>query len=322
MRALVLGLTLGAATGCLPEDTRPPPAEVTITVSSSELTQTNVNHAQTVDGYDIYFSRVLLNLGQVELGEDGLDATCNRYSSPDYTRLFDFKQVTAPEKLGLAFATGLCSFGFRVRYPNLDAIVDRGASTADRDLMRLPGSDAYATDAGVSVYIEGAAARGDKVWHFAWPFRKRIAYYHCKTGIDDGDLAELKSGEPTSIDIEIQAEALFRPGLDPGLLHFDPYARADADADGNITLAELATITLDDVKADGLFVEVDPPIDDVPIDDLPPGVSGAACVDDNDALVKIETLSDYVYCELVPRIARYRSTGSCVTLVGRGGGRG
>jgi hypothetical protein len=187
--------------------------------------------------------------------------------------------------------------------------------------MRTPGSDAYAEDAGVSIYFEGEAARDGKTWHFAWPFRKSISYYRCGAPNDGGDFVgdlALASGESASVNIEVQAEALFRPGLDPAPLHFEPYARADANGDGEITLEELATVPLDDVKADGLYTKDEDSFEEVLAGEVPPDATGVGCLDDHNSIVSIETLSDFVYCKLVSRLARFQSTGSCLVLVGRG----
>ena len=85
--ASLLALSAGA---CLPTDTRPPPAEITVTVSSSEYTRTGISHDFTVDGFDISFQRVLVSLGGIQVGDDNQVAGCSEYSDPGYTRLFDF----------------------------------------------------------------------------------------------------------------------------------------------------------------------------------------------------------------------------------------
>jgi hypothetical protein len=310
--ASLLALSAGA---CLPTDTRPPPAEITVTVSSSEHTRTGIGHDFTVDGFDISFQRVLVSLGGIQVGDDNQVAGCSEYSDPSYTRLFDFVRVDKSEKLGLAYALGHCPFGYVVRYPNANTIVAKGSSVADLELMRTPGSDHFVKDAGVAVYVRGQAERGDETKWFSWSFRKRIGYRSCwiEEGGEKRAGIELASGVPASVNIEIQAEALFRPGLDPALHHFEPYARADADADGEITLDELATVSIDELAADGLYVpsSVEPAAGE-PGPDVEIG-----CFDDERGPVKLSTLADYAYCTLVPRIARFQGNGACVNLVGR-----
>jgi hypothetical protein len=316
------GALLGslACAGCLPSDTRPPPAEVTVTASSSDFTLNDIPATATTDGFDIVVERLLVNVGQAALDDGDSSSACNEYSSPNYTRLFDFKQVSAPHELGLAFATGRCAFGYSVRFPNYATVLDVGATSEAATLMRTPGSDPDATDAGVSVYIEGVAVRGGEIKHFAWPFRKRVGYVDCgffddETGAFSSGLS-LASNEKTSINLEVHAEGLFqnRPGT---LAHFQPYADADANGDGEITFDELWTVPLDAVVAAGfdapMDVSVPPPVSTPPAP-IDPAYS---CFDSDGNLIGIKTLGDYAYCELLPTLVRFERTGACFVQIGR-----
>ncbi len=312
---LVWPLLVAPLTACLPQDTRPPPAEITITVSSSEATRSGIDRSLTVDGFDISIERLLVNLGQIQIGSNNQVAGCSEYSDPGYTRLYDFTEVDGEEKLGLAYALGHCAFGFAMRYPNINGLLGKGASEEDQDFMRTPGSDQFVKDAGVSVFVQGSAVRGDETMRFAWPFRKRFGYRACF--VQEGEKKhyglELSTADPTSVNIEIQVEALFRPGLVPALLHFEPYARADADADGEITIDELATVTVEELTEDGLY---QPGEDEPMAGELEPGVE-LGCWDDERELVRVKTLADHAYCTLVPRMARFKGNGSCANLIGR-----
>ena len=316
------GALLGslACAGCLPSDTRPPPAELTVTASSSDFTLNDIPATATTDGFEIVVERLLVNVGQAELGDGEGSTACNEYSNPDYTRLFDFKHVTAPRQLGIAFATGRCAFGYSVRFPNYATLLDVGATGDDAALMRTPGSDPDATDAGVSVYIEGVAVRGGETKHFAWPFRKRVGYADC--GFVDDDTGAFSSGlslvsdEKTSINLEVHAEGLFqnRSGTPAP---FQPYADADANGDGEITFDELWTVPLAAVVAAGFDAPVDmsvPP----PVSTPPAPIEPAyPCFDGNGNLIGIKTLGDYAYCELLPTLVRFEDTGTCMVQIGR-----
>ena len=308
-----------ACAGCLPGDTRPPPAELTITASSSGLTLSNIPAAGTTDGFDIFVERLLVNVGQASLGSSEGSTACNEYSNPDYTRLFDFKQVTAPREVGLAFATGRCAFGYSLRFPNYASVLDLGVTSDDATLMRTAGSDPDATDAGVTVYVEGVGVRGGRQAHFAWPFRKRVTYDDCGTFDESGGFTQglsLSSSEKTSVNLEIHAEALFQSRSDT-LAHFGPYAQADANNDGEISFNELWTVPIADVIAAGF----DPPPDvSVP---PPPAVPGKpidpaySCFDNDGNRIAITTLGDYAYCELLPALVRFEGTGACTITLGR-----
>ena len=312
MRSFVFVVLLAALfPACLPTDTRPPPSEVTLTASSSELTRTGI--PLTVDGYRVDFERLLIALGQARIGDDARSAvTCSEYSSANYTRLFDFVKVGQAEKVNLVYALGHCALDFTIRYPNLDAKIETGASEADVEFMRTPGSDNYAMDAGVSVWVIGLATKGAVTKHFAWPFRERMGYQGCWVPGDDASRVtgvNLESDAHVAIDVEMQAEALFRDNVDPSKaeLRFQPFADADADGDGDITLDELDGI---DIAA------LDPPYEypTMPDDD---GHLPFFCADKEGNLVTVRTLGDYAYCALAPSIARYQGNGGCDIGTGR-----
>jgi len=315
--ALLVALASG---GCLPSDSRPPPAEVTVTVSSSDFTLNDIPAAATADGFDIVVERLLVNVGQAALDDGDSSNACDEYSSPNYTRLFDFKRVSAPRELGIAFATGHCAFGYSVRFPNYATLLDAGATSEDAALMRTPGSDPDATDAGVSVYVEGVAVRGGETKHFAWPFRKRVGYADCAFFEDDGRAfrsgLSLASDEKTSINLEVHAEGLFQNHSGTPA-HFQPYADADANGDGEITFDELWTVPLAAVIAAGfdapMDVSVPPPVSmaPAPIDPAHP------CFDGDGNVIGIKTLGDYAYCELLPTLVRVEGNGACMVQIGR-----
>ncbi|HTQ07270.1 MAG TPA: EF-hand domain-containing protein [Polyangiaceae bacterium] len=303
MRAALVGcvalVPFGLA-GCLPADTRPPPAEVTVTVSSSDLTLNDISSTLTADGFAIEIDRFLVDLGEAQLGDD-VDGTCDDYSDPGYTRAFDFKQVTTPQELGIAFATGHCGFGFTIRSPNADTLAGRGLAAGDLDFMRTPGNDPIANNQGISVYVEGRAERGDELERFAWPFRRHIVYAGCDAGTtgDDTDLT-LVSGEKTSIDVELRAEGLFQAGPG-GPLHFEPFADADTDGDGQITLDELFQVPLATALSSGFFTPMS----------MPNRTADDGCYDqDGNALVETN-LGTYTYCELLPQIAGLQGGDAC-----------
>jgi hypothetical protein len=300
-----------ASSGCLPADTRPPPAQVTVTVSSGTFTLSNFPAAATADGYAIYVERLLVNLGEVQVGNEDGSGSCNEYSNPNYTRLFDFKQVDAPRELGIAYATGACPFGFLVRAPNDSTVEDRGTAPGDLELMRTPGSDPEVTDVGVSVYVEGEAVRDDQTFYFAWPFRAGIGYADCGVPDGAGGVAkglELTSGEKTGVNLEIHAESFFEDTSGTSLPRFSPYALADANGDGHIDLAELWNVPLSSAIALGFKL---------PTSDAT-GVSvEPLCTNDQGAFVEYKTLGEYVYCLLLPRVVRFEGTGSCRIINGR-----
>ncbi len=102
--------------------------------------------------------------------------------------------------------------------------------------------------------------------------------------------------------IEVRAELFRTSAADASALHFVAFAAADdaGDADGNVTLEELA--------------EVDAPEPDVPRDELPEllhreGDGGGR------ELGPPETMADLLYEHLFPRVMRRAGGGACAVQV-------
>jgi len=328
--ALASGLGLALAASCLPKDTRPTPARVTVTAAASTLTLSGVPASLTTDGFELTFERVLVDLGDARLG----GSSCSEYSNPGYTRLFDFVRVPAPQVVGVAFALGQCSLDFGVRPPDPSTLVGLGASAADRELMRTPGSDGVTHDDGVAVWVVGHATRGDEREHFSWPFRSHVRYQRCglTASSAEGDLegGGGGSGAPSgseavaprasftlavraevALGVQIEAEELFEAHSDPAgpSRHFEPYARADADGDGEITLDELLAAPLSTARETGLYV---------PAAGLSGDGSEFRCTNSRDEAYAVRSLGSYAYCVLLPRVVRFDENGTCDWSAGAG----
>lgn len=311
-RLVALSLLAALGAGCLPTDTRPPPAEIEMTTSSSLGTRGVTN---TVDGYQIGFEFVRASIGQPDLSDqDDNGGACSEYSNPEYTRLFNFVVLEKPEKVGLSYALGKCPFSFGVRFPNYDAVLGTGATAEDADYMRTPGSDDYAMDAGVSLWVSGLATTDGVVKSFKWEFRENMGYRDCWAS--GGDMEHptftLNSNEHLTLNVEIQAEALFRDQLDPtvGMFRFQPFADADTNGngDGQISLSELDAVKLSDLA----------PLYDYPADpSVPLEERHYYCADSDGNEVSVKTLADYAYCALAPSVARFQGDGGCKISAGR-----
>ncbi len=86
------------------------------------------------------------------------------------------------------------------------------------------------------VEVQGTATKDAETKSFHWIFEEATRYSDCET------TTSVKSGGSATFQITIHADHLFYDSLvseDPELL-FQPLADADADADGEITQAELA----------------------------------------------------------------------------------
>src|SRR5262249_14232557 len=90
-------------------------------------------------------------------------------------------------------------------------------------------------------------------------------------------------------------------------LRFEPFASADSNNDGNVTLDELRAVPIDKLRDGGAFEAGTYEFDD----------AGAAVQVRN---VAITSLGDYVYVVLMPTLARFRDIGACTANVALGPG--
>ncbi|CAN5925580.1 hypothetical protein BH11MYX4_BH11MYX4_06380 [soil metagenome] len=281
---------VAAFQGCVPADTRPVPGSLTVTVSPSPGVLGGV---VTADGWSVSFERVLVAIGGVRLGD-----SCLTYTEPDYDRVLDVT-TKAQQKLSITYAVGTRSFGFRVMPPSTDALLGDGVTEDDKTLLRTPGADAYVERGGIAYSIAGHATRGAVTKRFQLLFRPRVRYQNCVLVPDGGDPVDLPSASSLVYDIRIEAEAVLREDLDAAAaLRFEPFANADTNGDGQITLDELRAVPIATVRDGGAFE------------------AGTYDVDDAGVLrqgrpIVIETFGDYVYEVLIPSIPRFKESGTC-----------
>lgn len=245
-RSLALAASLAApllSSGCLPNDNRPLPGSVEVTVQG---TDEMLQPLSTGDGWTISVDRLIVGLGTVELHGEG----CNPYAQAHYSRLFDFTLPLDPDqKLGLLYGLGDCSLEFRVRAPHTDALLGPGVTAGDVDAMRIEVlEDGNDEPQRTSVWATGEATRADGATkRFDWMFRRRYNIKECEPGADGtpGSALEIVGGGSYEYAVRIDGAQLFRPGaVYDAPLRFDPFASADADGDDVITLAELDEVTV------------------------------------------------------------------------------
>jgi hypothetical protein len=273
-------------------DTRPPPATLTVTVSPSPAVDRGV---MTADGWSITFDRVVVAMGKAGFG-DG----CSIYSEADYDRILDVTHL-ASQKLGILYAIGQCDIDFRLEAPSADALLGEGVTEEDKTRLRTPGGDPYVPLGGVASEITVTASRGAVTKHLRLSTRSTIRYKDCHLLPDSGVPAlDLASGAILTYDLRVEGEAILRDDVDQAAsLRFDPFANADTDGDGIVTLEELRGVPIANVRDGGAFEAGTYALDD------------AGHVQNGKTLV-IETLGDYVYQVLAPTLVRFRDTGSCV----------
>ena len=247
MRWLGLVVVLGAM-GCLPGDGRPEPGELLVEAQRSDEARDGF---VTDDGWAVHFDRFVTALGGVGLGDEAFDVACIDYSLSFYDRLYDFA-VADTSKLNLHYGLGTCTLRYRMGSPSDRTILMAGTSEADRELLRDARIDGIFGDdededaeEGVGLLVEGSASKDGEQKRFRWLIRQNHAISRCLRPDGSPFRVTLEGGDELVRAARVLPRELFRklPDDDAPVL-FAPYALADADADGVVTLEELQQVQL------------------------------------------------------------------------------
>lgn len=177
-----------------------------------------------VDGWTLTFDRFLVSVGELTLAQAGEPEGAEE---PRY-QIFDLAQPSGGAGFSVTSAQVPAGAYDGLRYhiaPAADAIA---GDATEEDVQRM-------RDGGLSIYVEGQAERAGVVKRFAWGFATRTDYAHCKS------TAVVADGGVATAQLTVHGDHLFYDDLfspTPNVT-FDLFAAADADADGEITRAEL-----------------------------------------------------------------------------------
>jgi hypothetical protein len=232
-RALLITLATVFFASCLPVDTRPLPGRANVTVSSDDTS----NGFVTDDGWLVRYDRQLVSLGNVGV----VEGPCELYAESHYVRILDLSH-TLPQKLAELYALGTCPLIFEVRAPTSNVVLGAGVDRDDEAFLQTLGSNPYVENLGVALHLAGSATRGESSKRFAWSIRDNLIY----GPVDGCGDTSFTTDVTTTLGIRVSTAALFSdPTLSGGIAgsHFDAFAAADTDADGEITLEELDQLT-------------------------------------------------------------------------------
>jgi hypothetical protein len=200
----------------------PGETELRITAYGEEFIEDRIPADVLVDGWELEFSRFLVAVSEVEADGVPLEGAF----------VVDLTQTSGGEghELGTVPlpAEGSPSLDFRVA-PTSQA---EPVSATDDDVSTL-------ADAGASIWVEGTATKGGQAVSFAWAFTTDTRYVDCHS---TADLA----GPDAKSQLTFHADHLFYDDLDSETpnVAFDLVASADADADGEVTEAELRALDI------------------------------------------------------------------------------
>jgi hypothetical protein len=290
-----LALTSLAGAACLPTDTRTPPASIFLTVTSADQPLVT-----TADGWSIVVDRLLLGIGGAGFLPGAFDnRSCNIYSEARYFRLLDARLPT-DQKVSTIFGLGRCNFSFAIGWPSDDTLLGENVTQADKDLMAVSTfGDGRLRTQGIAIDFAATATRGPETKQVRWKLRQGTGMTCSRTvaGMPSQPF-ELESEANLAFPIGIRGAALFADNASPdATLRFDSIAAADTvhgNADGEITLDEVAKVTLNVARQYGPYKATS-----VPRAPARPDLPGSA------------SLTDYIYGDLLPTLVRMREGVTC-----------
>lgn len=251
---------------------------VTFSTWGEEYIETGIPASEFADGWSVQYSKFLVTLGAVRVADDrdavGAEMEASRlfnHVSPGVKEVVSFPDLEAKAWTRVSYQLVASGAGTEL---------GEGATDADLALMK---------QGGYTVYAEGEASRGSEKKTFKWGFALPTAYTECKGDKDGKETfgVLVTSGGTDQVELTIHGDHLFYDDLQAAnaRLRFTALAAADADADGEVTLEELALVKLVSIDpANGAY-----------------GTGAAGDVNDLGAFVK----------DLSRTVGHYRGEGEC-----------
>lgn len=190
------------------------------------------------DGYSVKFSMFLVVFSGLKVADSGGEVA-GEVQGP---LIFDLhpKGPHLIKQLGAVEARRWDRVGVAIK-PASGATAGNAVTAADIKLLN---------DKGYSSYMEGTASKGGVSYTFKWGFTTSTSYSQCHEKTH-GEGIVIPSGGSATVEFTVHGDHLFYDDLqssDPSL-RFEAMAKADADADGEVTLEELAKVDLTTLPA-------------------------------------------------------------------------
>lgn len=242
----ILGLVAGSAlVGACSDDASEPSAgsgAVQFTTWGEEYIEQEIPAAPPaeegmVDGWTIRYSKFLIVLKDIVVA-DSAGTEAARMSG---STLLDMHApgIKSVASFGSLPAKAWDSVSFVVGPADAATTLGDGATQADLDMM---------VAGGLSVHVVATATRDSESKTFTWSFNEATLYKECKAEVDGKEQHGLlvTNGGSDTIEITIHGDHFFYDDLEAATAQrrFDAIACADANNDGDITLAELSGATL------------------------------------------------------------------------------
>ncbi len=208
---------------------------VAFTTWGEELIEEGIPATVFADGWSVKYDRFLVVLSGVKVadgatvaGEMGTPRLFN-HVVPRPKLVVDFPSLTAKTWPNVSYVIG----------PAANAELGAGATEADKALM---------TAGGYGLYVEGKAQKGADSRTFKWGFSVKTLFDSCKGDVSgkEVDGVVVANGGTDAVELTIHGDHLFYDDLQApeAKVRFQNIADADADKNGEVTLAELEAVKL------------------------------------------------------------------------------
>lgn len=247
---------------------------LSLTAWGEEYIEEEIPAAEFEDGYTVRFTKFLVVVNEFQLatktGETGprqAKPALIDVHKPGPVELERFDDVPAQKWDSVSWAI----------MPSADAVAVGEVSGDDVTRMKTEG---------YSLYVEGNVSKGAVSKTFAWGFKTDTRYSECSND-DLGEGVTVPTGGTVDVQLTIHGDHLWYDDLQSpdAKLRGEAIVAADADADGTVTLAELAA---------------------VPLTTLPVGQYGTG------GASQVKTLADFVTA-LGRTVGHFRGEGECLT---------
>lgn len=224
--------------GCGAEETSGSGA-VSFSTWGEDLIEKEIPSSMFADGWTIKYTKFLVVIGDVRIADETGAAlqmsttTLYDHHTPGVKPVVTFADIPAQPYPNVSYA---------IRPASVSTSLDPSATAADLAMM---------TEKGLALYVEGSAEKGAEKKTFHWGFGVPTAYTQCRGQKDGREILGVlvTNGGTDDVELTIHGDHLFYDDLQSpnAARRFDAIASADADGDGEVTLAELAPKKLVDI---------------------------------------------------------------------------
>jgi hypothetical protein len=238
---LMTALALAALPACSSDDGESDGSgTATFTAWGEEYIEEGIPAAEFEDGWSVKFDQFLISLTGISVHD-----RAGRGGELEGNWLLDLTQP-GPHELGSLDLTAKAwpVVGYAIEPVTSSTEAHESATGADLVLMEK---------GGYSVYVSGTATLGEVNKTFAWGFTNGTEYSDCVSEIDGKEVEGVivANGGDEKVQLTIHGDHFFYDDLASfdAVPRFAAMAAADADEDGEVTLAELDAVPLVEIEA-------------------------------------------------------------------------